>query len=226
MSLTREDLENGLMLRIWREANRDIPCKTNDELNASADQTLDAFGPAGDPWVFGYGSLIWNPLLDYDSRVPATLNGYHRRFCLWSRTGRGTPERPGLVLGLDHGGSCTGVAYRIPREKARCELRLLWRREMLSNAYEAHWMPVQTCVGEIRALTFVINRENANYAGDLSTDQLVEALSTACGRLGSSRDYLCQTVEGLLEHGVRDPLLDELHARVTAQAALESPDND
>ena len=224
MSLTREDLENGVMLRLWQEHNRHLPCKTHAQLDADADAALASYGP-GDPWIFGYGSLIWNPLLDFAERRPATLEGFHRRFCLWSKTGRGTPERPGLMLGLDDGGMCRGVAFRIPRDKACCEFRLLWRREMISDSYTARWLPAHTAEGEVRVLTFVINPKNANYAGQLSMEQMVETIATGgAGRLGTSRDYLCQTVDALLEHGVNDPFLDELHSRINAQAAMESPD--
>lgn len=224
MSLTREDLENGVMLRFWQEHNRHRPCKTAEQLDAEADRFLAEFGEGGDPWVFGYGSLIWNPLFDYAERRAATLHGFHRRFCLWSKHGRGSPDNPGLVLGLDHGGCCRGVAFRIPRAIACRELRIVWRREMLSDAYEARWLPVRTDAGDIRAFALIINRDNEHYAGKLTLEQMVETISTAAGRLGSSRDYLFRTVEALREHGVSDSLLSELHARVNGQAALEFPD--
>lgn len=224
MSLTREDLENGVMLRFWQEHNRHRPCKTAEQLDQEADRFLAEFGSGGDPWVFGYGSLIWNPLFDYAERVPATLDGFHRRFCLWSKHGRGSPDNPGLVLGLDRGGSCCGVAFRIPRAIAARELRIVWRREMISDAYSARWLPARAGEREVRALALVINPENEHYAGKLSIEQMVETIATAAGRLGSSRDYLYRTVEALREHGVCDPMLDELHARVNGQAALEFPD--
>ena len=174
-------------------------------------------------WVFGYGSLIWNPLLEHEERRCATLHGFHRRFCLWSKTGRGTPERPGLVLGLDRGGCCRGVVYRVPQAKAREEFLLLWRREMLAVSYVPRWVPVRTEGRDVQALTFIINREHPNYTHKLTIDELVDTISTACGRLGSSRDYLCHTVDGLAAAGICDPFLTELRARVNAVASLEFP---
>jgi glutathione-specific gamma-glutamylcyclotransferase len=223
MSLTRADLEQGLMRRLWRESDLGYRALSEEELDASADATLDACPTDDDPWVFAYGSLIWNPLLEYEERQPVTLHGFHRRFCLWSKTGRGTPQRPGLVLGLDRGGCCPGVAYRIPRAKARAELRLLWRREMVAGSYTPRWLTVRSDDAEYEAIAFVINRKHPSYAGKLGMDQMVEAISSASGRLGTSREYLCQTIDGLLAHGLTDPFLVELAARVNAVAALGYP---
>jgi glutathione-specific gamma-glutamylcyclotransferase len=223
MSLTRTDLEQGLMRRLWRETGEVQGVLSEEELDASADAALDACPTDDDPWVFAYGSLIWNPLLEYDAREAVTLHGFHRRFCLWSKTGRGTPTQPGLVLGLEHGGCCRGVAYRIPRDKAMAEFRLLWRREMVTASYMPRWLIVRSEDREFTALAFVINRTHPNYAGKLRMDEMVRAIACAAGRLGTSRDYLCQTVEGLVAHGLNDPFLVELQARVNAIAALAYP---
>jgi cation transport protein ChaC len=175
-----------------------------------------------DVWVFGYGSLLWNPLFHYEERRPATIRGFHRRFCLWSKMGRGTPENPGLVLGLDRGGSCCGLAYRLPAGKAAAELRLLWRREMVVGSYEPRWLRVEAapsavshgCSEELRALTFVVRRDHPFYAGRLPFDTVACALASANGHIGSSADYLFHTVEALAAHGLRDGYLDRLSARV------------
>jgi len=214
MVLTRESLENGVLRDIWRRSGVQYRVFSDEELDASVDRMMTDLGDC-DPWVFGYGSLVWNPLLQYTDREPAMLRGYHRRFCLWSRTGRGSPEHPGLVLGLDRGGCCRGVAYRLDRTAAREELRLLWRREMLSASYEARWVPV-SIPGErcAKAVAFIINREHPNYAGKLSVDVTVRALATGIGALGSSRDYLLRTIEGLRQHGLSDPHLVALGARI------------
>ncbi|MFN0306228.1 MAG: gamma-glutamylcyclotransferase [Burkholderiales bacterium] len=223
MVLTRESLQNGLMRELWRSSGVSYRVLTDPELDASVDAMLATFGP-GDPWVFGYGSLIWNPLLHYADREAATLHGYHRRFCLWSRTGRGSPDRPGLVLGLDRGGCCRGVAYRLDRAVAREELRLLWRREMLAASYSPRWISVRVGTEEVRAVAFIINRKHPNYAGKLSLDEMVHALATAVGGLGSSRDYLLHTIEGLRQHGVDDPHLRHLHAQVLGHSVAPQAD--
>ena len=177
--------------------------------------------------MFGYGSLIWNPLFHYEERRRATLRGFHRRFCLWSIMGRGSPDRPGLVLGLDNGGACCGLAYRLPAGKAVEELKLLWRREMVVGSYAPRWARVETapgegdrrCVEELRALTFVVNHAHPNYAGRLASDVVAQALASARGHLGSSADYLFHTVDALAAHGLRDLHLEELRDRVQAHHA-------
>ena len=137
---------------------------------------------------------------------------------------RGSPERPGLVLGLDRGGCCRGVAYRLDRAVAREELRLLWRREMLAASYSPRWISVRLGTQEVKAVAFIINRKHPNYAGKLSIDEMVQALATAVGGLGSSRDYLLHTIEGLRQHGVDDPHLRHLHAHVLGHRVAPQAD--
>src|SRR5262245_56917930 len=136
MSLTREDLESGLPRRLWSTCGQGPRVLSDDELAASVECVLSGARTGADLWVFAYGSLMWNPLFRYVERRPATLLGFHRRFCLWSIAGRGTPERPGLVLGLDLGGQCSGLAYRVAGAHAAAELKHLWQREMVGAGRE------------------------------------------------------------------------------------------
>ncbi len=227
MSLTREDLENGRMRRMLAESGHAPRVLTEEELDASIRGVLAGVRTGEDVWVFGYGSLIWNPLLAHDEHRVATLRGFHRRFCLWSTVGRGTRDCPGLVLGLDLGGSCQGLAYRLPAAQAADELRLLWRREMVSGSYAPRWVRVDAapcaashgCKEELRALAFVVNRDHPNYAGRLPADVLLRALADACGHIGSSAEYLHNTVAALAAHGLRDTYLERLAHRVDREAA-------
>src|SRR4029450_8373640 len=136
-TLCRSDLEQGRQREIYL-ATVDAGCARSDEqLSTSLTSTL-ALRPKGAGWwVFAYGSLLWNPLFPVAEMRPATLRGLHRRFCLWSLATRGTPEKPGLGLGLDRGGTCRGVALRLPAPLAIDELHLLWRREMVVGSYRA-----------------------------------------------------------------------------------------
>jgi cation transport protein ChaC len=218
MSLTRDALRQGFMRKAWQATGQCVETHTDEELTAAADAMLEQAGP-GDPWVFAYGSLIWNPLIHHAERRCATLRGYHRRFCLWSTVGRGTPERPGLVLGLENGGCCRGVAFRVDRALAREEFRLLWQREMLAGAYAPRWVRVKTAKGDVRAVTFVINRSHGQYAGRLSIDEIVEVMNCARGMIGTSREYLRQTLEGLKQHGIHDPALSAIEARAASLQA-------
>ena len=212
--LTRADLENDLLRRHLVQQNPGLPYLSDAEFQASLDRVV-AEHPAGtECWVFGYGSLIWNPLFEHDTRELATIHGYHRAFCLWSRTGRGTPEHPGLMLGLDRGGRCHGVAFRIPAARVRDELALLWRREMPMGSYAPRWTKTRIGTREHRTLAFVVNRCHPFYAGRLATDMIVETLATARGRFGPGWEYLFQTVECLHAHGLRDPRLEHLRSRV------------
>lgn len=169
-------------------------------------------------WVFGYGSLIWNPAFHFSERRTARIFGYHRQYCLWSHAGRGSPQRPGLMLGLESGGSCHGVAYRIAPELVASELDVLWRREMNSYAYRAQWVSAHTAGGIEHAIAFVVNRAHERYIGDLDGATMVRYLANGAGPLGSCCEYLFDTVHHLRELGLRDPHLEALEAQVRAHA--------
>lgn len=184
---------------------------TEEQLSASLSKTLARKPKGAGWWVFGYGSLLWNPVFPVAEMRPAVLRGLHRSFCLWSLASRGTPQAPGLVLGLDRGGMCRGVALRLPAPLALDELHLLWRREMVVGSYHPKWMSVTDMEGrKLCALTFVVNRKHPQYAGKLEVDKQVEVLSSACGAFGSSGDYLERTRVALIAHGIDDPYLDKL----------------
>jgi cation transport protein ChaC len=214
MSLTREHLESGVMRQMLSKAGLGMRCLSDDELRASLRTVLGDHCPKCDVWVFGYGSLVWNPLFKYAERVSATLHGYHRRFCLWSTMGRGTPDNPGLVLGLDRGGRCQGVAYRLSRREAEEELFLLWRREMVVGSYCPRWVKVKSGRVELRTLAFIVNRAHPNYAGKLPVERVVQSLATAQGHIGRSSDYLRNTIDALAAAGLRDAHLLELRDRL------------
>ena len=169
----------------------------------------------GDPvWVFAYGSLMWNPEMAFAETRPALLHGWHRRFCLYSRDYRGTPERPGLVLGLDRGGSCRGLARRLPPEALAAAIDRLWAREMAGQVYDMTPVTVATPQGKVAAHAFTVRRDNLDYAGRLSFERVAEIVSLAAGGRGTGRDYLANTVRHLDELGIRDKLLHRLHRRV------------
>ncbi|MGA2548919.1 MAG: gamma-glutamylcyclotransferase [Burkholderiaceae bacterium] len=184
------------------------------ELDASLHNMLSRWDGSAPVWIFGYGSLIWHPEVQYDIKTRAIVYGFHRSLCLWSREYRGTPERPGLVLGLEPGGSCRGVAFRIPAEIAREELKVLWLREMRTGSYTPRWLDVRATTEGVqqrfRALSFVMNRHAPEYAGELDRTTLIETLRTARGRRGTSAEYLLATVRTLTEYGIHDRHLAEL----------------
>jgi glutathione-specific gamma-glutamylcyclotransferase len=222
-ALCRLDLENNLLRRALEATSLAPHVLSEEALEATLQAALASPHRTPDVWLFAYGSLVWNPVLDFDERVVATVHGYHRSFCLWSRVNRGTPERPGLVLGLDRGGRCPGVAYRIPERLAEGELRLLWRREMLLGSYSPLWVHATRAGKPFRALAFVVNRLRSGYAGRLPPETIVETLRHGQGKLGNGIDYLRQTVDGLAAAGIRDPHLLRLDALARGVLGEESP---
>lgn len=164
-------------------------------------------------WVFGYASLIWRPELDFDARVAVRAYGYHRRLCLRSIAYRGTPQAPGLVAGLDRGGTCSGVAFRLPAASVETQFERLWEREMFLGSYLPRWLMVQGAGQRFRALAFVIDRHGPLYCGGVAEDELLDVLRRARGSKGSSLEYLEHTVAALRAEGLRDLHLETLARR-------------
>ncbi|MGI4950752.1 MAG: gamma-glutamylcyclotransferase [Janthinobacterium lividum] len=225
MVLTRDMLADGGMLRMIAESSPTLTVLTEAERAASLAATL-ARRPAGAApvWLFAYGSLIWNPALHYTHRRLARIHGWHRSFCLSTVAGRGTPEAPGLVLGLDRGGACTGAAFSIDEAVLEQELTLLWQREMLSGSYEPRWLAVRGGDGAVfgHAITFTIRRDGQYYAR-LEREELVRRLATAAGALGSSADYLFKTRDSLREMGITDRAVEALSLAVQALREPAAP---
>jgi glutathione-specific gamma-glutamylcyclotransferase len=214
MTLSRRDLEEGRMRAVYMEATMPERTLSDEALAASLAETLSR-RPRHAGWlVFAYGSLLWNPLFPFTDARPATVHGLHRRFCLWSVASRGTPDHPGLVLGLDRGGSCRGVVYRLPARSARAELALLWRREMVVGSYFPRWVNARTSTRTVTALTFVVNHKHPQYADKLSLARKCRALAHAAGIFGSSADYLERARVALVTHGIVDPYLEQLAEQV------------
>lgn len=217
--ITRERLLSGDHLAAIRaRATPDFPVRSDAELEASLDEAMIGHVPGNDLWVFGYGSLMWNPAFHHVEHRLGTVRGYHRRFCLWLSRGRGSPDCPGLMLALDRGGVCRGMAFRIRAKEARGELLLVWRREMLSGAYIARWVDVATEDGLVRAVTFVVNQRHARYSGRLTEVATAERIRIAAGELGSCLDYFDRTVEALHRFGIRDAALERVGRAIGATA--------
>ncbi len=176
---------------------------------------------SGDVWVFAYGSLIWNPEFEFVEERLGTVSGWHRSFCLgWVRLYRGTPERPGIMLAMDRGGSCRGVVFRLPTSKVEENLTILLRREMpikRTSAIPVRWVSVRSEAGSVRAIAFPISRKSDAYLPGLTEDVVVEALATAAGERGSMAEYLHSTVRHLQDRGIHDAYLWRLQELVAAR---------
>ncbi|WP_233800922.1 gamma-glutamylcyclotransferase [Paraburkholderia sp. HP33-1] len=213
--LTREHLAQGTLLHALRaDPPAGLKLRSDAELERTLQVVLDAHESARDLHVFGYGSLMWNPALEVVETSVARVHGWHRGFCLRMIFGRGTPEEPGAMLGLDRGGACNGLLYRIDAAKVEAELRLLWRREMLAGAYDARWVPATVDDRHIRALTFVVNRAHDRYIGGCPIHHVAHLIRTGRGPLGTSRAYFDETTLTLERLGLRDTGIERLRRAI------------
>ena len=161
-----------------------------------------------DLWVFGYGSLMWRPGFPFVERCHGQLHGYHRALCILSHVHRGTPARPGLVLGLDRGGRCHGVAFRVPGSESEKTVHYLREREQATAVYLERLLPIGLQDGRtVKALSYVADRKHAQYAGRLDFDVVLKIVRQGEGISGRNPDYVSSTYEHLAGMGVIDPLL-------------------
>lgn len=177
-------------------------------------------------WVFGYGSLMWNPGFAYLERVPATLYDYARSFCMWSIHHRGTPDEPGLVLALDaqKGASCRGLAFHIGPDHADAALQELRERELVSSAYVEHVVTLDLDDGRrVSSLAYVVDPDHVQYTGSLSLERQADVIHGAHGGRGPNREYLYNTASHLAELDMEDPELTQLAEMVRKKAEFDLP---
>ncbi len=165
----------------------------------------------GDYWVFGYGSLMWNPGFNYSVAKPAQIYGYHRCLCLWSIEYRGTTESPGLVLGLDLGGSCKGIGFHVHREDVEHTIEYLRKRELNTSAYLPVLCKMHLSDGQVvDAITFIIRHRHPQHAPAMSAQNAATIIADSVGRNGPNRDYLINTVDHLNQVGLQDARLQRI----------------
>jgi glutathione-specific gamma-glutamylcyclotransferase len=179
----------------------------------------------GDIWVFGYGSLMWRPGFKYAEKVPARLIGEHRALCVYSFDHRGTPEKPGLVLGLDRGGACRGIAFRVAPELREATIEYLRAREQTTHVYRevtrSVWLN-NSSQQRVSALTYVADRRHVQYACRLQLNEQLRIVRQGHGRSGNNRDYVLATVKAIEAEGFRDEQLHRL-AAMLHDAHVPSP---
>jgi cation transport protein ChaC len=202
--LGRDEILSGAFETLLSEHHRNVRITPVEERMAIK-RALLAELPAGhDPWVFAYGSLIWNPAFEYEERRLGTVHGYHREFCFWTMVGRGSSDLPGLMLGLEPGGSCLGILFRVARPRAEEELYSVFRRELMTSSYHARWVHARTEEGRVRAIAFIANRTHPFYCGRQPLATIARHVGGAQGRVGACVDYLVNTVRQLEAAGITD----------------------
>lgn len=180
----------------------------------------------GDLWVFGYGSLMWRPGFDYVEKVPARLIGEHRALCVYSFVHRGTPEKPGLVLGLDRGGACRGIAFRVAGKNSAATIAYLREREQVTSVYRevkrSVWLE-NDARQRVSALAYVVDRGHVQYAGRLSLQDQLRHVLQGHGQSGINRDYVLATVKAIEAEGFRDTRLHRLAMMLHDAHLLSAP---
>lgn len=170
----------------------------------------------GDFWVFGYGSLIWKPGFEFIAEQKAILDGWHRALCIHSWVHRGTKENPGLVLGLDQGGSCEGLARLVSGDKRDAVIAYLRERELVTNVYLETWVEIRLANGQAtKALTYVVDQTHQQYAKNLNEEERVEIVRRAQGESGKNIDYVVQTVKSLNRLDISDEPLENVATKLS-----------
>lgn len=220
--LTRDMLVNGAFLASFPD-QPGMARWSRQQIDESMHEAL-AQRPAAQPvWLFAYGSLIWNPLIEYEEKQHAVLHGWHRSFSLRLQAGRATPEAPGRMLALDAGGESAGVAFRLAEDHLQRELGLVWIREMVYGSYRPIWGKTRLADGRtVAALTFVADTARDQHEADASIATTAPLIAQACGSLGSNRDYLLSLDETLAEHGIDDPYIHDLARTVRALPVVDA----
>lgn len=171
----------------------------------------------GDFWVFGYGSLMWKPGFPFTEEHRAKIHGLHRSLCIYSWKHRGTEEKPGLVFGLDQGGFCQGVAFKVSDENRKEVHAYLRKRELITHVYKETWHDIELADGRaVNSLVYVVDQAHPQYAGVLSHDEQFRLVASASGMSGNNKDYVVSTVQQLQAHNVRDEALELLHDALLA----------
>lgn len=212
--LSRESISSGAYLESFDTLPKELLWSAQRIENSLA-QTMLSRPDSGDIWIFGYGSLIWNPLLEFDQQEIATLDGWHRKFCIRIIAGRASQETPGRMLALVAGGSTQGVAYRLSAADLHEELRLVWIREMVAGSYCPTWSPVTFPDGRtVNAIVFVADPHQQQFQTDSSVSSIAPIISAASGLYGTNTEYVYKLASALSEKGLNDAYISTLAAQL------------
>ncbi|MBL10611.1 MAG: gamma-glutamylcyclotransferase [Acidiferrobacteraceae bacterium] len=213
--LTRQSILEGAVQRLAELSGDTGPWLSDTQRKTILRNLIRNIDTTQGIWLFGYGSLMWNPAINFSEKKVGIAYGYHRSFCLWSTIGRGTVDNPGLMLALKHGGSCRGLLYKIDPEHIDSELDIVLQRELVTLAYRPIWLST-ICKDQLRipAISFAIDVQHPRYSGSLDKNVTARIISEAKGALGSCSEYLYKTAEQLEQLKIPDKNLSYLVTQV------------
>ena len=211
--LNRDAICSGAFLRSFASLPENM-LWTQAQIDESLEKTIACRPNAADSpdvWVFAYGSLMWNPVCRFEERVIATVDGYHRSFCIRIIAGRASPKRPGRMLSLEPGGTTEGVVLRMPRDTLAEELRILWIREMVTGAYTPTWAPFTTRDGSTgHAIAFLANPAQVQYEADTRPVVIAPLMANTAGPIGTNAEYVFNLQRALADCNMKDGYIDAL----------------
>jgi cation transport protein ChaC len=220
--LTRKSLTDNDLTRIFGELPEGRYL-SEEALRASLQQVLSDRPVDGPVWIFAYGSLMWNPMIEFTGEMRGFLPGWKRAFSMKLDSGRGTPEHPGRMLALVAGEGTTGMVLQLGEANRDEDLFLLWRREMCTGSYLPRWENIMLDDGKsVSALVFTMNEEHPTFDANTQPEDIAATIASASGPLGTNADYLIKLHESLTINGINDPYITQLHSAVMAQENVAS----
>ena len=212
VKLTSENISKGLVREKIRNMLKDQTVLNDNELLAIRRKIIPDSGIGETIYIFAYGSLLWNPTFNYLEQRPARIYGFHRRFCMKTKLGRGSIKNPGLMLALDKGGNCKGSVYKLHKKTELNEIDLLFKREMVTGAYIPKLIKTEIGPGQwVKSLAFTVDKKNKNYISNITLEETAKLISKAHGFLGTCEEYLNYTIDSLKELNIEDKQMIKIH---------------
>ena len=212
LKLTSRNISKGEIRKKINLLIQDKITLEDEELIRLRRKIIPDKGIGKDIYIFAYGSLLWNPTFEYEEQSSAKIYGFHRKFCMITKLGRGSFANPGLMLGLDKGGSCKGIVYKLKKMHQIKEIDLLFKREMITGSYIPKLLKTRMHSGEIvTSLAFTVDQKNENYVRNLSIIETAKLISNAHGFLGSCEEYLNYTISSLTELNIVDKKMNDIY---------------
>ena len=212
VKLTSDNISKGIVREQIKCMLKDQTVLDDNQLLASRRKIIPDNGIGEPIYIFAYGSLLWNPTFNYQEQLPARIYGFHRRFCMKTKLGRGSSKNPGLMLALDRGGNCKGSVYKLNKKTEIYEIDLLFKREMITGAYIPKLIKTEIGSGQwVKSLAFTVDKKNKNYIAKITLEETAKLISNANGFLGTCEEYLNFTLASLKELNIKDKQMNKIY---------------